>query len=157
MSASINAPLFQPRPMDSADLPEVMAIERRAYTHPWSEGIFRDCLRVGYLCRVCELEGRLIGHAVLSVAAGEAHLLNLCIDPDFQCRGLGRRLLEACFDEARQRRAETLFLEVRVSNKAAIRLYLAMGFNEVGIRAGYYPADGGRREDAFVFAKTLLD
>ncbi len=156
MSASISEPLFQPRPMDSADLPAVMAIERRAYTHPWSEGIFRDCLRVGYLCRVCELEGRLIGHAVLSIAAGEAHLLNLCIDPDFQRRGLGRRLLEACFDEACRRRAETLFLEVRVSNKAAIRLYLAMGFNEVGIRAGYYPAGDGRREDAFVFAKTLL-
>ncbi len=157
MSASISEPLFQPRPMDSADLPAVMAIERRAYSHPWSEGIFRDCLHVGYLCRVCELDGRVIGHAVLSIAAGEAHLLNLCIDPDFQRRGLGRSLLEACFDEACQHHAETLFLEVRMSNKAAIRLYLAMGFNEVGVRAGYYPAGDGRREDAFVFAKTLLD
>ncbi len=139
------------------DLPGVLAIERRAYDHPWSEGIFRDCLRGGYRCRVGERGGRLFGHAVLSIAAGEAHLLNLCIDPAHQRRGFGRWLLRRMIDEARAAHAETLFLEVRVSNKPAIRLYLAHGFNEVGVRVGYYPAGEGRREDAFVFARALRE
>ena len=157
MSRAPQASLLQLRDMIREDLPRVMAIERAAYSHPWSAGIFRDCLRAGYRCWVCELKGQTVGHAVWSLAAGEAHLLNLCIDPGYQRRGLGRQLLQALIDAARAARAETLFLEVRASNKAAILLYLAMGFNEVGVRSGYYPADQGRREDAFVFAKVLLD
>ncbi len=156
MSTAPDRSLFRMRAMVEADLPRVLAIERSAYAQPWSEGIFRDCLRVGYQCRICELDGRAVGHAVLSIAAGEAHLLNLCIDPDHQRRGLGRRALERVIEEASTAGAETLFLEVRVSNRPAVRLYLSMGFNEIGLRAGYYPAEDGRREDAFVFARALL-
>ena len=155
MSAVLREPMPYIRPMGVDDLPDVLLVENRAYSHPWSEGILRDCLRVGYACWVCELGGELIGHAVMSVALGEAHLLNLCIDPDRQGRGTGRRLLHRMLRVAREREADTIFLEVRVSNLVARTLYETEGFGEIGQRRGYYPADSGR-EDAIVYAKALL-
>jgi ribosomal-protein-alanine N-acetyltransferase len=136
------------------EVTEVMRVERAAYTHPWTEGIFLDCLRVGYCCWVGELDGELAGHGVLSVAVGEAHLLNLCVHPDLQGHGVGRRLLTRLVRLAAEHQADTVFLEVRVSNKVAIALYESEGFNEVGVRRGYYPCTTGR-EDAVVFAKSL--
>ena len=82
------------RPMDESDVEAVACIERACYQFPWSENIFRDCLRVGYVCRVLEIGGVLIGHGILSIGAGEAHVLNVCVRPEYRCRGLGRRLLE---------------------------------------------------------------
>ncbi|MGD1984441.1 MAG: ribosomal protein S18-alanine N-acetyltransferase [Chromatiaceae bacterium] len=155
MSAVLEEPFAIIRKMAKSDLDEVIAVERRAYTHPWSEGILRDCLRVGYSCWVCERGDDIVGHAVMSIAVGEAHLLNLCIDPEQQRQGIGRRMLHRLLRVARDRQADTMFLEVRASNYPARQLYEAEGFAEIGDRRGYYPAHGGR-EDALLYAKPLL-
>jgi ribosomal-protein-alanine N-acetyltransferase len=154
---------FALRHMHEHDLPAVLVVENAAYPYPWSEGIFRDCLRVGYHCLVAEpVPGGspdpsvpLVGHAVMSAAVGECHLLNICVHPDWQGRGLGRRLLLRLISIGRANNADTAFLEVRASNRRAISLYESEGFCEVGLRRGYYPA-GDRREDAIVMARPLL-
>ncbi len=144
------------RPMRESDLDAVIAIEVRAYPFPWTRGIFRDCLRAGYAMWVGECSGSLVAYGVLSVAAGEAHVLNLCTAPGFEGRGLGRRMLASLLKIARGQRAQRVFLEVRPSNSRAIDLYERRGFNEIGRRPRYYPAAHGR-EDAIVMALELLD
>ncbi len=150
------------RPMQPYDLDAVFANERLAYEFPWTRSIFSDCLRVGYPCRVLEVDDDVIGHGVLSIAAGEAHLMNICIRPAWQGRGCGRRLLHHCLQLAREGGAESLFLEVRPSNWPAIRMYQADGFSVIGRRPDYYrcrppdnPAGLDEREDALVMAKNL--
>ena len=142
------------RPMTEADVSAVVALERASYQFPWSEGIFRDCLRVGYICRVVTCADRVIGYGVMSVGAGEAHILNLCVDAGFRCQGIGRRMLDYLLDKGAAAGMSEAFLEVRPSNTAAIRLYLSLGFDQVGMRRGYYQAVGGR-EDAAVLKLTL--
>jgi ribosomal-protein-alanine N-acetyltransferase len=142
------------RAMSYADLHTVMAIERSAYAFPWSETIFRDCIRVGYRCRLLEIRSRIEAYAVMSIGAGEAHLLNLCVRAESQRRGLARRLLDHLLELACANAVQTVFLEVRPSNKRAIALYYALGFCEIGWRRGYYPASGGR-EDALMMAMEL--
>ena len=154
MSAILKDPLLTMRPLRDADVGEVMVLERLAYPFPWTEGIFRDCLRVGYSCWAYTLDQRIIGYGVMSVAVGEAHILNICIHPEFQRQGLGRRLLQRLLTRARKHGADTVFLEVRASNRTALRLYLDLGFNEVGLRRGYYPLRQGR-EDAVMLALSL--
>lgn len=149
------APGTQVRPMKQADIDAVAAIENRAYVFPWTPGIFRDCLRAGHQCWVLEAGTQLLGYGVLSAAAGEAHILNICIAPEYQGRGHGRRLLRRLIDLARWHKAQQVFLEVRPSNPAAIALYRDEGFNEIGQRPNYYPAAKGR-EDAIVMALELL-
>jgi ribosomal-protein-alanine N-acetyltransferase len=143
------------RAMRETDLDRVLEIELRAYPFPWTHGIFRDCLRAGYGCWVLEQSDRIIGYGILSVAADEAHVLNVCVAPNAQGRGHGRRLVLRLLDLARWHRAERVFLEVRPSNPRAIALYHDLGFNEIGRRPGYYPAANGR-EDALVMAIELL-
>lgn len=145
------------RPMREADVDAVMAVELRAYPFPWTPGIFRDCLRAGYPMWVQEQGGQLVGYAVLSIAAGEAHLLNLCTAPGHEGRGLGRRMLHSMLRIARGHRAQRVFLEVRPSNPRAIALYERSGFNEIGRRPRYYPDHHGGREDAIVMAMELVD
>lgn len=140
------------RPMQEADLPTVLEIEMAAYPLPWSKLNFRDCLRVGYQAWVLELDYQIVGYGLMSIAAGEAHLLNLCVHPHFQCCGYGRRLLKQLLKIAKQHRTDTVFLEVRISNQAAISLYQHMGFNQVGLRKNYYPNGTNQREDALIFA-----
>jgi [ribosomal protein S18]-alanine N-acetyltransferase len=142
------------RPMVESDVSDVVATERASYQFPWSEGIFRDCLRVGYICRVVTVEDRVVGYGVMSVGAGEAHILNLCIREAFRCRGVGRRLLSYLLERAAASGMGEVFLEVRPSNTAAIRLYQSLGFEPVGTRRGYYQAVGGR-EDAAVLKLSL--
>lgn len=153
---AVAAPNLELRPMVRNDLPQVMEVEPRAYIHSWSDAIFRDCLRVGYSCWVLEeaQSGHLIGYGVMSMAVGECHVLNLTVRPEMQGQGLGRHLLRAFLEVARGRRVETVFLEVRPSNLPALALYRSEGFNEVGLRRGYYPAERGR-EDALVMAMHL--
>ena len=150
------APEVVIRPMRTLDVGQVVAIERASYQFPWSEGIFRDCLRVGYVCRVVSTARELMGYGVMSSGAGESHILNLCIGESFRCRGLGRRLMLSLIERAGALGAREAFLEVRPSNTAAIRLYLSMGFAQVGVRRGYYQAVGGR-EDAAVLKLALAD
>ena len=142
------------RPMRALDVAEVVAIERAAYQFPWSEGIFRDCLRVGYVCRVVAASRRLFAYGVMSFGAGEAHILNLCVDAPWRERGVGKQLLAALLERATAAGMTQAFLEVRPSNAAAIRLYQSAGFEQVGMRRGYYQAVGGR-EDAAVLRRAL--
>jgi ribosomal-protein-alanine N-acetyltransferase len=142
------------RLMTWKDLDAVLKVEEASYEFPWTLGIFRDCLRVGYVCCVYEGVSGVIGHGIMSLAAGECHLLNVCVHPDYQRRGLGRGLVEHLLDVARARGARVALLEVRTSNPAAYRLYLQLGFDEVGTRKNYYPARHGR-EDAIILARDL--
>ncbi|WP_075675416.1 ribosomal protein S18-alanine N-acetyltransferase [Stenotrophomonas sp. TD3] len=144
------------RALRESDLNAVMAIELRGYPFPWTRGIFIDCLRAGYPGLAMERDGLLIGYGVLSIAADEAHVLNICIDPLAQSRGLGRQLLRALVQLAADRGAQRVFLEVRPSNAPALALYHSEGFNEIGRRPRYYPAAQGR-EDAVVMAIELVD
>jgi ribosomal-protein-alanine N-acetyltransferase len=154
VSAVLAAPVPMARPMREGDLSRVLRVEREAYEFPWSDGIFRDCLRVGYCCWVVERENVVEGHGILQIGAGEAHILNLCVRPGASRQGLGRMLLERLLEVARSHGAENVVLEVRPSNDAARRLYAGAGFAEVGMRRGYYPRVGGR-EDALILARVL--
>lgn len=142
------------RPMCAADVAEVFAIERAAYPFPWSAGIFRDCLRVGYVCRVLTLADSVGGYGVMSLGAGEMHVLNLCIAEAYRSRGLGRRMLEHLLEQGAATGMTDAFLEVRPSNVAALALYRALGFEQIGTRRGYYQAMNGR-EDACVLKLNL--
>jgi [ribosomal protein S18]-alanine N-acetyltransferase len=142
------------RPMMEADLTEVAAIELTSYSFPWSENIFRDCLRVGYTCRALDLGGHIIGYGVMSLGAGEAHILNVCVREEFRTVGFGRRLLDHLLELATAAGVSEAFLEVRPSNLAAIRLYQKLGFEQIGVRRGYYQAADGR-EDAIVLKLGL--
>jgi [ribosomal protein S18]-alanine N-acetyltransferase len=153
---AVDRPPAALRPMREDDLETVMAIERRAYPYPWTPGIFRDCLRAGYPAWVMHDGGRIMGYGVVSIAAEEAHVLNICIEPMLHGRGHGRRLLRALVDIARGNGARRVYLEVRPSNPNAIALYHDEGFNEIGRRPRYYPARNGR-EDAIVMAMELVD
>ena len=142
------------RAMQLEDVDDVIQVERRAYEFPWTRGIFEDCLRVGYICRLLENGGEVSGHLIISAAAGEAHLLNLCVAPETQGLGLGRKMLSHAMMAARVAAAHRMILEVRPSNWRALRLYQSAAFEVVGRRRGYYPAHEGR-EDALVMARDL--
>lgn len=137
------------RVMQAADLPRIGEIEHSAYEYPWSPGIFRDCLLAGYCCLVIEDDERIAAYAIMSIAAAEAHVLNICVDPARQSRGLGRRMMLTLLERAEQAGAERVLLEVRPSNALARALYDSLGFVEIGLRPRYYQAHGGR-EDAVV-------
>lgn len=143
------------RPMTQEDVEAVIGVEVRSYEFPWTEGIFRDCLQVGYSCWLAEADSTLTGYGIMSVAAGESHILNLCVDPDWQGRGIGRMLLEQMLRAARAHGADIALLEVRPSNLAALRLYEQLGFNQYSVRRAYYPSRDGR-EDALMLAKSLV-
>ena len=143
------------RPMMEIDLPEVAAIEQKSYAFPWSENIFRDCLRVGYTCRALDLAGQIIGYGVMSLGAGEAHILNVCVREEFRMRRVSAAACSnICWNARRLAGVSEAFLEVRPSNLAAIRLYQRLGFEQIGIRRGYYQAPDGR-EDAIVLKLAL--
>ncbi len=142
------------RKMSEQDLADVLAIERKSYEFPWSEKIFQDCLRVNYHCYVIESVQQVKGYAVMTVAAGESHILNICVDESLRGFGIGRSMLAHLVDHARNHRAEMMLLEVRASNKVAIDLYFSSDFNEIGRRNGYYPLKNGR-EDALILGRIL--
>ncbi len=152
-------PLAEPpatiRDMNHDDLPMVSDIERRSYEFPWSHGVFRDCLLAGYQCVVLIRNDRVSGYAILSVAAGEAHILNLCIDPEFRALGYGERILDQLLFRARSASVNEVFLEVRPSNSTALGLYKKKGFHQIAHRPAYYQSNEGR-EDAAVLAKKLV-
>jgi len=152
----VGLPAAAIRPMTEGDVRSVVALERAAYQFPWNEGIFRDCLRVGYCCRIVDIADEVVGYGILSMGAGEAHILNLCVRGDLRCRGIGRRLLEYLLDRSRDAGMREAFLEVRPTNLSAIRLYQSLGFEQIGVRRGYYQAVNGR-EDAAVLRRDLLD
>ena len=140
--------------MAEDQLDAVFAIERRIYEFPWTVGNFRDSIRARYTCRILRDERDIIGYAVMMLGAGEAHLLNLSISDCHRRRGFGGRLLRHLIGIAREHRAQELFLEVRPSNEAGLRLYGKQGFRQTGVRRGYYPATAGR-EDALILSLPL--
>ena len=143
------------RPMLEEDIASVMEIEKSVYEFPWTGGIFNDCMQVGYSCWVFQEQDNVIAYGVMSVAALEAHILTIVVRPDKQGCGLGNMLLMHLLQIARRQRVETIFLEVRPSNDAAISLYEKTGFTTIGRRPNYYPARHGR-EDAIVMSLNLL-
>lgn len=143
------------REMTSDDLGRVIDIEIAAYEHPWTLGIFRDCVRVGYSCWVYEDSEAVVGYGIAMLSGAEAHVLNLCVHPEHQRRGIGREMLNHLTQASRESGADTIMLEVRQSNIIAMQLYLSAGFHQLGVRAGYYPDHGGR-EDAIILAKSLV-
>jgi [ribosomal protein S18]-alanine N-acetyltransferase len=142
------------RTMSHDDLPQVSDIERRSYDYPWSHGVFRDCLLAGYSCIVLERSDEITGYGILSVAAGEAHILNLCVDPGYRRLGYGDRLLDEILLRARAAGVREIFLEVRPSNATALSLYRKKGFRQIAHRRAYYQARNGR-EDAAVLSLVL--
>jgi ribosomal-protein-alanine N-acetyltransferase len=137
--------------MVASDLDQVMEIEQQSYQFPWTEGIFRDCLAGKYFCTLYSRKELILGYTVSQFVVDECHLLNLCVRPEERNRGIGKKMIDFLLNQARRRGIQSVFLEVRVSNAAAIHLYQQQGFNEVGLRADYYPASSGR-EDALVLA-----
>jgi len=154
MSAILKELALDFRPMQEADLPEIIEIERQSYPHPWTQIIFGDCLHAGYSSWVCGRSDMIEAYGILSAAAGEAHLLNICVRKESRQQGLGRKMLRHLVAIARRHDTEMIFLEVRPSNVAARALYEDEGFNELGNRRDYYPAGRGR-EDALILARTL--
>jgi len=146
------------RPLQESDVAYVAALEAQIHAAPWTSGNFRDALAAGYSASVGVREGRIVAYGVLMLAPGEAQILNLSVVPDARREGLGRALLRRFIDDARRLGAEQIFLEVRVSNAAAIALYAAEGFAPVGRRECYYPAlvDGAIREDALVMRRPVV-
>ena len=142
------------RVMVHEDLKQTSDIERRSYDFPWSHGVFRDCLLAGYNCIVIERVDLVVGYAILSIAAGEAHILNLCVDPNYRHLRYGERLLDEVLLRARRADVKQIFLEVRPSNTAALALYKKKDFHQVTQRPAYYQAKDGR-EDAAVLCKVL--
>jgi [ribosomal protein S18]-alanine N-acetyltransferase len=147
-------PQIRLRAMCPGDVDVVSAMEAASYEFPWSPGIFRDCLRAGHSCWVLCVDAETAGYGILSMGAGEAHVLNLCIGEHLRRRGVGRRLLLSVLCHARDRGIRDAFLEVRRSNKTAISLYHRLGFECIGQRRGYYQAQEGR-EDALVYRLEL--
>lgn len=142
------------RAMVVGDLDAVLRIEEGCYSHPWSRGNFVDSLAAGHESQVLEIEGAVCAYFIALAGADEWHLLNLTVASAHQGRGLGARLLEAVVVAGRARRLGSMWLEVRASNARARALYARHGFDEVGLRRGYYPAVGGR-EDAILMRRPL--
>ena len=146
--------LVEIRTMNYSDLKQVIAVEKKAYPHPWTLGIFRDCLRVGHNAWVMTLDSEVIAYAIVMLSPGEAHILNICVAPDYQEKGLGRFLLRHLIKKTNQTDIDMVLLEVRRSNTSAQSLYQSEGFHELGVRKAYYPAVDGR-EDAIILARYL--
>lgn len=140
--------------MREGDLDDVLAIEEDVYPFPWTKGIFHDCLHVGYCCRVLKSNSKVVAYSIMSAAAGEAHLLTIVVARSEQGKGFGLILLNKMIQLAVSHQVTIMYLEVRPSNKKAIQLYHQRGFNEVGVRNNYYPAESGR-EDALIMALDL--
>ncbi|MDR2128894.1 MAG: ribosomal protein S18-alanine N-acetyltransferase [Burkholderiaceae bacterium] len=127
-----------------------MAVERRAYPHPWSRGNFVDALQTGFLAQCLMAGDALLGYFVAMKGVGEVHLLNITVAPQCQRQGWAPLLLDALSLWSRAQGAQWLWLEVRVSNTRAQQVYRRYGFQQVAVRRAYYPAGNGQREDAAI-------
>jgi len=140
--------------MQASDLVGVVAVEQASYPYPWSRRIFEQCLQAGYCCLVAETQRGIVAHGIMMVAAGEAHILNICVHPAVRRGGIAWQMLHELLDLAVGAGMDSAFLEVRPSNAGAITLYERAGFDTVGRRPDYYPAPFGR-EDALIMARYL--
>ena len=151
----MSEPWLNYRRMTLDDVSQVVQVENEVYPYPWTERIVQDCIRAGHECWLA-LENKLVvAHAVVSVAAGESHLLNLSVSKKHQGRGIGKKFIQFLVGIVRSKQATIMMLEVRPSNIQAINCYNASGFNETGCRKNYYPAAEGK-EDALLFAREIF-
>jgi ribosomal-protein-alanine N-acetyltransferase len=141
-------------PMLTQHMNDVLKIERSSYSFPWTQAMFESSLTSRDECRVLRAEGYIVGYSIVSYILDEAHILNLCVHPDYVGLGFGRLLLKQIIQNAIEKSCQMLFLEVRVSNTPAINLYFSEGFNEVGLRPNYYPSERGK-EDAMLMTLDL--
>ena len=154
MNAQLKPANVSFREMQASDLDAVMQIETVNFPFPWTAGNFRDSINSGHICLVLEIDGALMGYAILMMVLDEAHLLNISVAPNSKGKGWGRYLLNHMMQVGREKDGLNMFLEVRPSNVSAITLYESIGFNEMGVRPGYYPAHNGR-ENAVLMGVAL--
>jgi ribosomal-protein-alanine N-acetyltransferase len=155
MSAVFKSREAQFEPVTEARLDELVAIERAAYVHPWTRGNFADSIRSGYQAQLLYADDVVLGYFVAMKGVDEVHLLNITVAPEYQGQGWGRLMLDALAIWSRGQDAQWLWLEVRVGNTRAQRIYERHGYRRVGERKGYYPDGEGRREDAVVMSLKL--
>lgn len=154
MNAQLNQPNVSFREMQIDDLDAVIQIETVNFPFPWTVGNFKDSINSGHICLVLEIDELMIGYAILMMVLDEAHLLNISVSVDWKGKGWGRHLLNHMMQISREQGGLNMFLEVRPSNVSAITLYESIGFNEMGVRPGYYPAHNGR-ENAVLMGVAL--
>lgn len=142
------------REMNMADVDVILRIEQQVHAHPWTRGNFTDTLGSDSICKVYEDGDAMLGYAVFMASVDDAELLDIGIAAEYQRKGLGRRLLLEIMEIAHGMSMRRMLLEVRPSNVAALGLYRAAGFSEIGLRRDYYVADNGR-EDAIVMECIL--
>ncbi|WP_269533416.1 ribosomal protein S18-alanine N-acetyltransferase [Chitinimonas sp. BJYL2] len=147
-------PLIEYRPLQAADLPAVAEIETTLQAFPWTAMQFASSLTAGHKAWVGTEQGMVIAYAVVDLVLDELSLLTIGVHPQWQRRGIARKLVELCMDYGAENGAAILLLEVRKSNQAAQALYRRLGFVQTGQRKGYYRAHEGR-EDAILMALTL--
>ena len=136
-------------------LDAVLAVEQRAYAHPWNRSHFLDALQAGYQAQMLVADDALLGYFVAMEGFEEVHLLNITVAPEYRGQGWSRVMLDALTLWARGRTAQWLWLEVRVGNERAMRVHEAHGYRRVGYRRDYYPSIHGQREDAVVMSLKL--
>lgn len=153
---AMREPAVELLPMGAGDLDEVLAIEVRVCSYPWGRINFADSLAAGYSCWVCRADSVLVGYCVVMLAVDDAHLLTIGVAESQQRKGFGARLLRHAMSVGLAGGATTLLLEVRPSNSKALAMYRYFGFAQIGVRRGYYPAEGGR-EDALVLTHSLAE
>lgn len=154
MQLLINNIAYHLRVMEAHDIDAVLRIEQQSQTHPWSSSHFLSSIESSHHCHVLLKQDSIVGFIITSTAADEAELLNIAVAPKELGKGLGSALIEFACDYFNDT-INTFFLEVRESNIPALALYHKLGFNEVGRRRDYYPAQNQQREDAILMAKTL--
>ena len=154
MNAQLNQPNVSFREMQIDDLDAVIQIETVNFPFPWTAGNFKDSINSGHICLVLEIDESIIGYAILMMVLDEAHLLNISVSAAWKGKGWGRYLLNHTMQISREQGGLNMFLEVRPSNVSAITLYESIGFNEMGVRPGYYPAHNGR-ENAVLMGVAL--
>jgi ribosomal-protein-alanine N-acetyltransferase len=141
--------------LQPAQLDAVLAVEQSAYAHPWNRTNFLDALQSGYQAQMLVAADVVLGYFIAMEGVEEVHLLNITVAPANRGQGWSRVMLDALALWSRGRGAQWVWLEVRVGNARALHVYEAQGYQRVGYRKAYYPADGGQREDAVVMCLRL--
>lgn len=154
MSQRDMPPPLNYRALDEQDIESVLCIERQSYEFPWSKKIIEDCLKNSYQSDAILFNGELIGYYIVSKVLDEAHLLNICLDVQWQGKKLGQVVLFHLIASLKQQKITRLFLEVRPSNFAALTIYNKLNFKKLGLRKNYYRSAQGR-EDALTMMKLL--
>lgn len=142
------------RKMTPQDIDEVMQIEQKSFTLPWSRESYMGELKNNFATYlVCDYEGEIVGYGGIWVVFEEAHITNVAIDPDFRQSGMGTALMQELEQVARNKKANRILLEVRPSNQAALAMYSNLDYFPSGLRRAYYSDNG---EDAIIMTKLLF-